>query len=243
MRVNGLGCGGLLVLIVIIAIIWNIGSCIIGKVWDGTQEVLAERHAKQEIADAKARERAALAEAEKTLAEAKAAEATRAAEAKAAEAKRAAEIEAEKRKRKEAALREEAERKEAAARHEEAKADKLRPFALQNAPGILTAKTQLESAIVEQDARIKDLAGALREFDKDPEMDADYRAICAARSEMECSLKDIRCKLEEAYLAYCRFKATPNHKEYEELMRKALEDGAQEADAATRKFEQMKVDK
>ena len=67
--------------------------------------------------------------------------------------------------------------------------------------------------------------------------------ICAARSEMAGSLKDIRSKLEEAYLAYCRFKATPNHKEYAELMRKALEDGAQAADAATRKFEQMKVDK
>ena len=83
----------------------------------------------------------------------------------------------------------------------------------------------------------------MKEFDKTPETDSDYLAICAARGEMETSLKGIRRKLEEAYLACCRFKATPSHKEYEELMRKALDDGMQAADAATRKFEQMKVDK
>ena len=232
MRANGIGCGGWILLIIIIAIIWNIGGCIIGKIWDGTQEVLAERHAKQEIADAKAREQLALEEAEKALAEAKASEERRA----------AAEV-AERRKREEVARREAAQQKEAMAKQEEAKADKLRTFALRDAPVIWKAHEQLKEAIVEQDVRIKDLAATLKEFDKNPETDSDYLAICAARGEMETSLKGIRRKLEEAYLAYCRFKATPSHKEYEELMRKALDDGMQAADAATRKFEQMKVDK
>lgn len=232
MRANGIGCGGWILLIIIIAIIWNIGGCIIGKIWDGTQEVLSERHAKQEIADAKAREQLALEEAEKALAEAKASEERRA----------AAEV-AERRKREEVARREAAQQKEAMAKREEAKADKLRTFALRDAPVIWKAHEQLKEAIVEQDVRIKDLAATLKEFDKNPETDSDYLAICAARGEMETSLKGIRRKLEEAYLAYCRFKATPSHKEYEELMRKALDDGMQAADAATRKFEQMKVDK
>lgn len=232
MRANGIGCGGWILLIIITAIIWNIGGCIIGKIWDGTQEVLAERHAKQEIADAKAREQLALEEAEKALAE-----------AKASEERRAAADAAERRRREEAARREAAKQKEAAAKREEAKADKLRTFALRDAPVIWKAHEQLKAAIVEQDVRIKDLAETLKEFDKTPETDSDYLAICAARGEMETSLKGIRRKLEEAYLAYCRFKATPSHKEYEELMRKALDDGMQAADAATRKFEQMKVDK
>ena len=232
MRANGIGCGGLIVGFILIVIIWNIGGCIIGKIWDGTQEVLAERHAKQEIADAKAREQLALEEAEKALAEAKASEERRA----------AAEV-AERRKREEVARREAAQQKEAMAKREEAKADKLRTFALRDAPVIWKAHEQLKAAIVEQDVRIKDLAETLKEFDKNPETDSDYLAICAARGEMETSLKGIRRKLEEAYLAYCRFKATPSHKEYEELMRKALDDGMQAADAATRKFEQMKVDK
>ena len=225
MRVNGIGCGGLILLIIIIVLIWNIGGCIIGKIWDETQEVIAERHAKQEVADAQARERMAREASEKATAEANAAERRR--------------VEAEE----EEARRKELLRKEAAVKHEAAKFDKLRTFALSDAPGIWHAYQQLEAAIAEQDVRIKDLSATLREFDKDPEKDADYKAICAARSEMAGSLKDIRRKLEEAYLAYCRFKATPNHKEYAELMRKALEDGAQTADAATRKFEQMKVDK
>ena len=232
MRVNGIGCGGLIVGAILIIIVLNICSCIVGKIWDGTQEVLAERHAKQEAADARAREQLALEEAEKALAE-----------AKASEERRAAADAAERRKREEAARREAAQQKEAAAKREEAKADKLRTFALRDAPVIWKAHEQLKAAIVEQDVRIKDLAATLKEFDKNPETDSDYLAICAARGEMETSLKGIRRKLEEAYLAYCRFKATPSHKEYEELMRKALDDGMQAADAATRKFEQMKVDK
>ena len=232
MRVNGIGCGGLIVGFILIIIVLNICSCIVGKIWDGTQEVLAERHAKQEIADAKAREQLALEEAEKALAE-----------AKASEERRAAADATERRKREEAARREAAQKKEAAAKREEAKADKLRTFALRDAPVIWKAHEQLKAAIVEQDVRIKDLAATLKEFNKNPETDSDYLAICAARGEMETSLKGIRRKLEEAYLAYCRFKATPSHKEYEELMRKALDDGMQAADAATRKFEQMKVDK
>ena len=232
MRVNGIGCGGLIVGFILIIIVLNICSCIVGKIWDGTQEVLAERHAKQEVADARAREQLALEEAEKALAE-----------AKASEERRAAVDAAERRTREEAARREAAQQKEAAAKREEAKADKLRTFALRDAPVIWKAHEQLKAAIVEQDVRIKDLAETLKEFDKNPETDSDYLAICAARGEMETSLKGIRRKLEEAYLAFCRFKATPSHKEYEELMRKALDDGMQAADAATRKFEQMKVDK
>lgn len=232
MRVNGIGCGGLIVGFILVIIILNICSCIVGKIWDETQEVLAERHAKQEIADAKAREQLALEEAEKALAE-----------AKSLEERRAAADVAERRRREEAARREAAKQKEAAAKREEAKADKLRTFALRDAPVIWQTYEQLKAAIVEQDVRIKDLAATLKEFDKNPETDSDYLVIRAARGEMETSLIGIRRKLEEAYLAYCRFKATPSHKEYEELMRKALDDGMQAADAATRKFEQMKVDK
>ena len=232
MRVNGIGCGGLIVGFILVIIVLNICSCIVGKIWDGTQEVIAERHAKQEAADAQARERLA----RESLRRASA-------EAKAAERRRMEAEEAERRKREEDARREELLRKEAAAQREAVKFDKLRTFALSDAPGIWRAYQQLEAAIAEQDVRIKDLAATLREFDKDPEKDADYKAICASRGEMAGALKDIRRKLEEAYLAYCRFKATPNHKEYAELMRKALDDGAQAADAATRKFEQMKVNK
>ena len=41
MRVNGIGCGGLIVGFILVIIVLNICSCIVGKIWDGTQEVLA----------------------------------------------------------------------------------------------------------------------------------------------------------------------------------------------------------
>ena len=125
MRDNGLGCGGWMLAIIGIVILWNVAGCVIGKIWDGTQEVLAERHAKQEVADARARERLARETAEKASAEARAEEARRV-EAEAAE----------QRKREEAAQREAAERRAAAERREAVKMDKLRTFALQDAPAI-----------------------------------------------------------------------------------------------------------
>lgn len=243
MRVNGIGCGGLVGICILIVIIWNVGGYIISSIWDGTQEILAERHVKQELADARAREKAAQKVIEDAVAEARAAEARRVEAETAERCRREAAEAAEHRRREEAERREAAARKEAAAKREATKFEKLRTFAVSDAPSIWRAYQDLDAAIAEQDMRIKDLAAALREFDKEPEKDADYLVICSVRGEMADSLKVIRKNLEEAYFAYCRFKATSNHKEYAELMRKALDDGAQAADAATRKFEQMKVDK
>ena len=232
MRDNGLGCGGWMLSIIGIVILWNVAGCVIGKIWDGTQEVLAERHAKQEVADARARERLARETAEKASAEARAAEARRV----------EAEV-AEQRKREEAAQREAAERRAAAERREAVKMDKLRTFALQDAPGIWRVYQRLEAVIAEQNARIEDLAATLQEFDKDPDHDVDYKAICGARDEMAGSLKEIRSKLEEAYLASCRFKATPGRKEYADAMNRALEDGVREAEATARRYRTMALDK
>lgn len=228
MRVHENGCAACIGVVIIIILVVKIGGCI----WDGAQEVLAERHVKQERADARARARAA----QKAVEEA-------AAEARAAEVRHAREAAMEKRRREEVARREAEAKKIAAAKREASKADKLRTFAMTDAPGIWRAYQDLEAAIAEQDVRIKDLATTLKEFDKDPEKDADYLALCVSRGEMKGSLDDIRRNLEEAYLAYCRFKATPSHKEYAELMKKALDHGTRAAEAATRKFEQMKVDK
>ena len=57
------------------------------------------------------------------------------------------------------------------------------------------------------------------------------------RDEMAESLKTMRTKIEDAYLASCKYEATPGRKEYGELMRKALEDGIQEAEAAAARYE------
>lgn len=54
------------------------------------------------------------------------------------------------------------------------------------------------------------------------------------------SLKTMHAKIEDAYLASRKYEATPSKKEYAELRRKLLEDGLQEAEAAERRFKDMR---
>ena len=138
-----------------------------------------------------------------------------------AEAERAAEEEREKAHREqEREQREKARQRDEALeqsrRIEEAKRDrerKLREFALNEAPVLWKTYQGLEAEIVAQNKRIVDLAEALREFDKIPEKDSDYIAICSTRDEMVSTRESMR--------------------------RKILEDGIREAEAASRRYRHM----
>lgn len=153
------------------------------------------------------------------------------------------------RKWKENAAREAAE-KEDARKDQEVKAerdrkifqreDKLRSFTLKEAPVLWSAYQNLQSEVKVQDQKIEELRNALKDFNRDPEFDADFKRICAMRDEMVGSSRIMKTKIEDAYLAYRKYQATPGRKEYDALRRKLLEDGIQEAEAATRRFNQMK---
>ena len=67
--------------------------------------------------------------------------------------------------------------------------------------------------------------------------------ICALRDDMVRSWKALRIKLEDAYIAARKYEAAPSRKDYQELHKKALEDGIQEADAAAAKFKEMRLNK
>ena len=60
---------------------------------------------------------------------------------------------------------------------------------------------------------------------------------------MEAAAKSLHAKIEDAYLAYCKFQATPSRKDYDELRRKILDDGIKEAESAAKRFEQMRTTK
>ena len=76
-----------------------------------------------------------------------------------------------------------------------------------------------------------------------PEQDMDFKRICALRDDMIRSRAALRAKLEDAYIAAKKYEAAPSRKDYQELHRKALEDGIQEADAAAAKFKEMRLSK
>lgn len=157
--------------------------------------------------------------------------------ARIAEAKRQQEarVTAEKRRQAEAVA--EAKRKQAE------KDDKIRTFALKEAPKVWSVYQSLQSEIDLQNDKIEELRKTLEAFNKSPEQDADFIRICALRDDMIRSRKVLRAKLEDAYIAAKKYEASPSREDYQELHKKALEDGILEADAASAKFKEMRLNK
>ena len=126
---------------------------------------------------------------------------------------------------------------------QETKEAKIRTFALQDAPKVWAVYQSLRSEIDMQSGKIEDLRKSLVAFDRLPEQDEDFKRLCALRDEMERSRIALYTKLEDAYIAACKFSATPGRTEYERLHKKALEDGMREAEAAESKFKEMRLSK
>ncbi len=128
-------------------------------------------------------------------------------------------------------------------RIQEAKDEKIRSFALKDAPNVWAVYQSLQSEIVIQNGKIEELRKTLEAFGKDPWRDVDFRRICALRDDMIRLRKALRTKLEDAYIASRKYEASPSRKDYQELHKKALEDGILEADAAEAKFKEMRLNK
>ena len=118
--------------------------------------------------------------------------------------------------------------------------ERLKIFAMKEAPILWKVHQDLQGAIVEQDKRIADLAKTLETFNKDPMQDADYLRIRSMRDEMVAARDSMHTKIEDAYLAFCKFQATPSRKDYGELRKKTLEDGIKAAEDAARRFDEMR---
>lgn len=178
----------------------------------------------------------------------------RQAKADAEEAKRTAEEQArieamraqERQARKEAEAKAATEKAKVAAQKAKATADRedrLRTFALREAPELWRSYQELGSQIEVQRKRTESLRETLTEFGRDAEQDADFKAICAMRNEMIEVRASLRRKIEDAYFAFRKFEATPSRKEYDELRRKTLEDGIREAQSAVQRFNTMRKEK
>ena len=92
-------------------------------------------------------------------------------------------------------------------------------------------------------AKIKNLHEELKLFDRNPESDEDYKALVAGLQELRHAYDAIFDKLADAYIAAKKYEASPSRKDYQALHKKALEDGILEADAASAKFKEMRLNK
>ena len=163
-------------------------------------------------------------------------------------AEKAEQEKAERMQKEEAARIAEAKRKQAEAeaearRRQEAKDEKIRTFALKNAPKVWQVYQSLQGEIDMQSGKIEELRKTLVTFGKQPELDEDFKRICAVRDEMIHTRKALRAKIEDAYTAAKKYEAAPSRKDYQELHKKALEDGILEADQAEAKFKEMRLNK
>lgn len=130
-----------------------------------------------------------------------------------------------------------------AKRRQEDKYEKIQTFALKEAPKVWEVYQSLQSEIDVQNGKIEELRKTLVTFGKQPEQDEDFKRICAVRDEMIRTRKALRAKLDDAYIAAKKYEASPSRKDYQELHKKALEDGILEADAASAKFKEMRLNK
>lgn len=130
-----------------------------------------------------------------------------------------------------------------AKRRQKAKDEKIQAFALKEAPKVWEVYQSLKSEIDVQSAKIEELRKSLESFGRSPEQDTDFVRICALRDDMTRSRDALRTKLEDAYIAAKKYEAAPSRKDYQELHKKALEDGVLEADSASARFKEMRRNK
>ena len=126
-----------------------------------------------------------------------------------------------------------------ARRLQEAKDEKVQAFALKEAPKVWDVYQSLQSEIDVQGSKIEELRKTLEAFGKVPEQDTDFIRICALRDEMIRSRQSLRTKLEDAYIAAKKYEALPSRKDYQETMKRAIEDGINDANMATERYKAM----
>lgn len=105
----------------------------------------------------------------------------------------------------------------------------LLDFAQKESPKIWQTIQTLRGEMAESGQKLKKLRSELIDFDRNPDMDEDYRSLKSGLLDLKCAYDAVYDSLEEAYIAAKKFEASPSRKDYQDIMRKAFEDGIQNA--------------
>ena len=115
----------------------------------------------------------------------------------------------------------------------------LQDFALKESPQIHATIQMLRTEMTDSGTKLKKLRADLLEFDRNPDADEDYKALVAGLKELRHAYDAIFDKLEDAYIAAKKYEASPSRKDYQQMMKRALEDGIQDANMATERYRAM----
>lgn len=115
----------------------------------------------------------------------------------------------------------------------------LQDFAQKESPKIWQTIQAMRAEMSTSGAKIKNLREELKLFDRDPDSDEDYKSLVAGLQELKHAYNAIFDKLEDAYIAAKKYEASPSRKDYQETMKRALEDGINDANMATERYKAM----
>ena len=119
----------------------------------------------------------------------------------------------------------------------------LREFAVKESPKIWQTIQSMRSEIVAGEKKIKQLRADFLEFGRNPDTDEDYRTIVTAHEQLCRAYDTIFDRLEDAYIAAKKYEAYPSRKDYQDTMKRAIEDGIQEANFASKRYKTMSKQK
>lgn len=115
----------------------------------------------------------------------------------------------------------------------------LQRFAQKESPKIWQTMQMIRGEMSESARRIRELRSELLEFGRNPDADEDYKSLSAGLEDLRRTYDAIFDKLEDAYIAAKKYEASPSRKDYQDVMKRALEDGIQDADMATERYKAM----
>ena len=115
----------------------------------------------------------------------------------------------------------------------------LQDFTQKESPKIWQTIQAMRAEMSTSGAKIKNLREELKLFDRDPDSDEDYKALVAGLQELKHAYNTMFDKLEDAYIAAKKYEASPSRKDYQETMKRVLEDGINDANMATERYKAM----
>lgn len=115
----------------------------------------------------------------------------------------------------------------------------LQEFAQKESPEVWRTIQSLRGDMAESARNLKRLRDQLIEFDRNPDLDEDYKALRFGLQDLKRAYDAIYDNLEDAYIAAKKFEASPSRREYQDMMKKAFEDGIQNATIATERYKIM----
>lgn len=123
------------------------------------------------------------------------------------------------------------------------KEDKVRTFAMHESSAVWQAVQKLRAEKATLEKGVAHVECVLKYYGRDLESDHDLIELRQDLLEVDDLIGRLQYKLEDAYLKYVAYQATPGREDLKELCNKALVDGVQEASKVEARFNEMRVRK